>query len=146
MKYAIAMLVGAFACSHVAAADVCGQLETFAAAVETNTPNGLTDTPVLGANETECSAIMGLEEVGLGGMRKGVSSVECYWDNTDAETYTFDDVRDMAGHLHACPVLLFDRLEQYDDAIEYKFRYSNQTLFLLGNDESGMYLNIFRAE
>ena len=98
---------------------------------------------MLGAGETECSANIGLEPHGLGGHRMGVSSADCYWDSSAGKTYLADDVRDMAYHLHSCPVLIFDVLEDYDEGIEYSFTYGDRTLILLGNDEGGMYLNIF---
>lgn len=146
MKYAFAALVSAFGLTEFAAADTCRLLEQFASAVEHNQPKAMRDTLGLGRGETECSAMTGLEPHGLGGMRHVITSVDCYWDNTSPKSYTADDVRDMAYHLHACPVLIFEELEDFDEGIEYRFTYGEQTELLLGNDESGMYLNIFRNE
>lgn len=146
MKYVTPLLAGAFAFAGLASADVCEKLELFAGAVETSLPDGLPDTLILGAGESECSAVTGLEAHGLGGHRMAVSNIGCYWDNTDEKTYVADDVRDTAYHLHSCPALIFDVLEEYDEGIEYTFTYEDRTLILLGNDESGMYLDFFRVE
>tara|TARA_B100000678_G_C18209956_1_gene502903 strand:- start:856 stop:1356 length:501 start_codon:yes stop_codon:yes gene_type:complete len=146
MKYIVAMLAGTFAFAGAATADACDQLKQFSNAVELNAPEGLSDYPVLGAGESECSAGIGLERVGLGGHRMGVSTVDCYWDNTDTRTFTSDDLLDTVFPLLSCPVLTFNKLEKYDEGIEYKFTYADRTQILFGNDDSGMYLNIFRSE
>lgn len=146
MKYAVSMLAGMFAFTGLASADVCGQLEQFAIAIETNTPTGLEDEPVLGAGETECLEMTGLEPNGLGGHRMGVSAISCYWENTDTLTYSDDDARDTAYHLHSCPVLIFDVLDQSDEGIQYSFAYADRTRILFGNDETGMFMDFFREE
>lgn len=146
MKYATAALISVFALTDIAAADMCKTLESFSSAIEFNAPDGMTDTPVLGGGETECSAGIGLEAHGLSGMREGIGWVDCYWDNTDTKSYTQDDVRDMAYNFDACPVLIFEELESYEEGIEYHFTYGDQTRLILGNDDGGMYLNIFRAK
>lgn len=146
MKYFVGMALSALAVTGIATADVCDNLTSFAAALESNSPDGLAEPPVMGAEETLCETIAILEEHGLGGHRKGVLAIDCYWDNSESRTYGEDDARDIAYHLHACPVLIFDQLEDYDEGIEYRFDYGKRTRLLLGESGEGVYLNIFRVE
>lgn len=145
MKYLIGAAIGALSMTQFAYADVCSQLESFAHAVELNHPGQLTETPLLGLEETECWASIGPVQ-GFGGLRTGLSFIECNWENSDAQAYTEDDVRDAAYHFHSCPALIFDVLEDYGDGIEYVFSYGEKTRLLLGNDEFGMHLTIARVE
>ncbi len=129
-----------------AQADICETVEGFARAVELSDPTDLTDTPVLGAGETECSAMIGLERGGMSALRMGVGMIDCYWDNSDDATFAMNEVSTLADEFSACSALNFAGSEDYGDSFDYQFDYGDQTLLLLGYDESGMYLNIFRDE